>query len=291
MKIVNLIMLLVVSTTMAQIKGNGQIITQNYPLEDLSTISIQMYAKVTIDPSAKEGMTITADSNLQALIGKEIAAGTLTLDQVEWIQPSQDIIISIGAPELKEVIHGTHDKTSVINLDQSRIDVTANVGEVVLSGKVEQLYINSKLAAVNAADLIAQNAEVVISGRGTVNVNVQQTLNTDLDKNAELKLVNEPATITGNYKPSVNTRKTNPNLSYVSFTLKNNSWNRNNFYVVGPNPDGSSFSYGFPIMPGAKRAERWSVGTKVYLDKRLGKRELLYTVIAADEGAVVKLFE
>ena len=56
---------------------------------------MQMYAKVTIDASLKEGMTITADSNLQSLIGKEIEGGTLTLDQVEWIKPSQDIIIKI----------------------------------------------------------------------------------------------------------------------------------------------------------------------------------------------------
>lgn len=291
MRILSLLILFITSTSLAQVKGNGEIVSQNYNLDGILEVSVQLYAKVTIDPSAEAGMTITGDSNLLPLIGRDFQDGKLTLDQIEWIKPSQDLIIKIGAPDLKAVEHGTHDETYIINLNQDRLDVSGNVGKIILSGKVDQLNINSKLAKINAADLTATNANVVITGRGSAIVKVTQNLVTDLDGNATLEVLNEPESVSGNYKPSNIGPRTVRQLTYVNFTLKNNSWNRNHFYVEGPNPDGTSFSYGFPIMPGFTRAERWSVGTKVYLDKKLGKRELLYTVTAADEGETVKLFE
>ena len=290
MKIINLIMLLVVSSTLAQVKGNKDIVTKNFDLENVNTINVQMYAKVYIDANADSVMSIKADSNLIDLIGKEVVDGKLTLDQIEWIKPSQDIIITIGAPGLQKLIHGTHDITSVANLKQDNFKVETNVGTINLQGSVQNLIVDNKLANIKAGNLIAQNAEVIISGRGKVKLNVTGELDTNLDKNARLELVGQPEKITGNYSKE-SQPKPITKLVYVNFKLKNNSWNRNHFYVEGPNPDGTSFSYGFPIMPGLTRAERWTVGTKVYLDKKIGKRQLLYTVTAAAEGKTVKLFD
>lgn len=291
MKSIIYLIALVSTTCLAQIQGNGQITTQNFPLDEVSTISVQLYAKTTIDPTASSGITITGDSNLIPLIGKKVTNGMLTLDQNQWIKSSQDLIIKIGAPAIKTLIHGTHDQTYLINLNQEELSVSANVGEVILVGKVTNFKLESKIADVNAAGLEAQNATVRITGRGSALVNVKGSLDTDLNKNANLKLFTQPAKITGNYDQSKNTTTARPGLEFVSFTLKNNSWNRHNFYVEGPNSDGSSFSYGFPIMPGFTRAERWSVGTKVYLSKALGKRKLLHTVSEVDQDAVIKLFK
>ncbi|WP_435578768.1 GIN domain-containing protein [Gilvibacter sp.] len=244
-----------------------------------------------MDPEAPEGVTITGDSNLLELIGKTAVNGTLTLDQIEWIQPSQDLIIKIGAPKIEALEHGTHDTTYVINLNAEQFSVEANVGLVILSGNVERLNVESKLATINASSLKANNATVNISSRGSATVNVSNKLETQLDEDASLKLFTEPKVITGNYQAPQTATAPVEIPDYISFKIKNNSWNRRNFYVEGPNQDGSSFSYGFPIMPGFSRAERWTVGTKIYLDKAVGKGKLLHTVTAQDEGATIKLFQ
>ena len=69
------------------------------------------------------------------------------------------------------------------------------------------------------------------------------------------------------------------------------SESRTHFVVKGPKVDGSYFGYGFPMMPGATKKERWTVGTKVYRINRLGLRKLLVEIKAEDEGQVVKLFD
>lgn len=79
-------------------------------------------------------------------------------------------------------------------------------------------------------------------------------------------------------------------IEFISFEIKNNSENRNHFYVVGPKPDGSQFSYGFPMMPNAKRLENWSVGTKVYQANSLGFKNLLVTITKDNENQIVNLF-
>ena len=60
--------------------------------------------------------------------------------------------------------------------------------------------------------------------------------------------------------------------------------------MVGPKKDGSTFSYGFPMMLRSSKSEKWPVGTKIYKEGKLGNRKLLITITAIDEGQVVKLF-
>ena len=66
---------------------------------------------------------------------------------------------------------------------------------------------------------------------------------------------------------------------------------RINCYVKGPKPDGSYFSYGFPMMPGQSRSKSWSVGSKVYKVGKLGGKKLLTEIEAEDEGQVVTLYQ
>lgn len=75
---------------------------------------------------------------------------------------------------------------------------------------------------------------------------------------------------------------------YIQFKLQNNSVGRKHFYVKGPK--GKKFSYGFPMNPLEKRAENWPVGSKVYLEGKFGKRDLLVTIKTEDKGGIVKLF-
>jgi len=112
-----LVLFLVGMTGFAQIKGNKNIETRTFEIQNVENIKINFYAKVTIDQNAPEGMTISTDSNLFDHIDKETVDNTLYLDQKKWISPSQDAIITIGAPNLKRVETGTHDLTKIINVN------------------------------------------------------------------------------------------------------------------------------------------------------------------------------
>lgn len=277
----------------AQVKGNKEIVTRTFETKNLEVVKVNFYADITIDPSLKEGMEITMDSNLFEKIDTETVNGTLHLDQLQWVQPSQRVIIKIGAPNLKRVEKGTHRTLNIINIDLEELQVMAFVGKVNLFGKIKQLNLGIENGQVDASQLISHNVRANIWGFGKAKVYAENQLFSKVSSEGRLEVVNTPKDLKGDAKRIL--KRTNDakksNTQWISFRIKNNSWNRNNFYVVGPRADGGKFSYGFPMMPGKVRKERWSVGTKVYRVNKVGLRKLLVKISKEDEGKTVKLFD
>ena len=277
----------------AQIKGNKIIETKTFQVSNLRQINVHLYANIVIDPTLNEEITITTDNNLFRYIQKEVKNGKLDLNQKEWIQPSEPIKITIGAPKLERVETNTHRNLKVINLNQDKLNAMALVGKITLKGKVENLSIGAEIGSVDASQLIAKNVNVNIWGYGKAVVYAENELDSNIKNDARLEIVNTPKILRGNSKKVIQKTKesSQADVSWINFKIKNNSWNRNNFFVVGPKKDGSKFSYGFPMMPGSSRKENWSVGTKVYKVNKLGLRKFLVEISSADENQTVKLFQ
>ena len=286
-------LILLATTTFAQVKGNKQIETKTFAFEQIESVKINFYAEVTIDYTASEGMTITTDANLFDLIKKEMNGTELVLDQKEWIAPSKKAVIVIGAPNLKKVTTGTHDITRVINLDSDYFQLLSPIGDVTLSGRTKELRLGIELAQVNAGNLVAENARVNIWSRGSAKVNVENELFTKLDEDAKLTVVNQPKSLKGDAAKAVAETDSSAEgpITWIDFTIKNNSGKRQQLFVNGPKPDGSYFGYGFPMNPLTTRDKHWTVGSKVYKVSKTGLRKLLLTITAEDEGQTVNLFD
>lgn len=293
MKKLIIIALLINASIVAQVKGNKNIESRTFSVENLEDIKINLYAKIIIDYAAEEKMTIITDSNLFDKIDTEIVDGKLNLNQLEWIESSQKVIIKIGAPNLKRIETGTHETLQIVNVNSESLNIMAIVGKVVVSGKVDQLNIGAEIGEIDASNLIAENARVNIWGRGKVIINVENEVDSILKNDGKLVLTNEPLILKGDTQKAVTDSKNewNSNIAWINFKIKNNSWNRNQFFVIGPKKDGSKFSYGFPMMPGYTRKENWSVGTKVYKVNSLGLRKLLVEIKQEDKDKTLKLFE
>lgn len=293
-------LILIVSTILlstisyAQINGNGKLTSTTVSTIGLEEIDIQFNANITLDYNSFETMTITADENIMPYIGKNFENGKLTLDQIKWIEPSSKPKITIGVPNLKKIYQGTHSSTSIINLNSSQLAINGNVGNVTVSGSCQELIVDVRGTDVDLSNTAIDLADIIINGNSTVKIDKVNKLMTKLEGQANLVLLSEPKEYLENSQVEIkekNTQyKSNPNLKYIAFTIKNNSWSRNHFVVVGPKKNGDTFSYGFPMMPGFSKSEKWSVGTKIYKEGKLGSRELLVTIKEDDEGQIVKLF-
>jgi len=296
MKHLYIILMLVGFTGIAQIKGNKNAETRTFPFDNVNTIKIDLYAKVTIDNSAKEGLEITAESNLFDYIDTEIVDGTIHFSQLEWIEPTQDIIIKIGAPYLNRVVHDTHDTTMITNVKNDELRVNANIGKVIIDGTTNILRLGSEIGHIDAINLRANKVYVNLWDSGTMTINPVSYLWADVSNDGELLYKQLPednkikTKADGKVIPLTGYKMPNDDIKWISFKIKNNSDNRNHFIVRGPKADGRFFGYGFPMMPNAKRKEKWSVGTKIYKQTRLGFKKLLVVITSEDEGKVVNLF-
>lgn len=277
----------------AQIYGDKNSTTITFPLKEIQTLEINLSAKVIIDMESKSEITITTDSNLIAHINRDVKNGQLDLTQKKWIEPSQETVITIGAPALQKLICDAHGDYFVQNINSKKFTAITNIGKLTLDGAVEKLILIAKSADVNASKLITQDANIKITGWGKVTAYVENKLTSTLKDDSALKLVNQPKELAGDAKQKANKERDESifeNARFIDLKIKNNSLSRKQFVVVGPKKSGSFFSYGFPLWAGQAKKEHWSIGSKIYKVNRWGIRKLLVTITAEDEGKTVALF-
>ena len=287
--LIALVLVLSFSSLNAQIEGNGKMITKSFALDNVTNFVSNFYADITLDMSAETGITISAESNIIDFISIDKDGNTLSLEQKEWIEPSKRIKIIVGTPNLLKVVMDTHDELKVVNIKADIFSVNAEIGKVILSGNVNDLRITAKNGTIVASKLKSKIASVRITGDGKAVINTSEKVNCNLSEDARLSNINKDAKLI-DCSNGLKGEVTNA-TRYINLKIKNNSLLRKHFVVVGPKPDGRSFSYGFPMMPGAVKSEKWTIGTKIYKENSVGGRDLLVTLTEEDEGQTVKLFD
>jgi len=291
MKKLGLLLILVGITGLAQVKGNKNIVTKTMQLDGLTHLEMGLYANVTIDQNARAQMTITADSNLQALIDTEVVDGKLKLSQLEWIQPSQRIKIIIGAPLLKFLEIGVNETVRLQNVNRDTLSLMALNGKIIVSGSANSVSLDAENGIIDASKLNVKEAVINIWGKGKAIVNATDLVKSKLDKAARLVFVQQPKEVKGDTNQvSKKEKQLFANAQYINIKIKNNSFKRNHFRVEGPKEDGSYFGYGFSMIPGASKKERWTIGTKIYSIDKSDNKTLLITVRAVDADETIKLF-
>jgi len=298
MKLLQLLLCFIGMTSIAQIKGNKTIQTKSFPFENVETIKIDLHADITIDMSQEASLNITTDSNLFKFIDTEIVDGTIHFSQLKWIESSSGIKMTIGAPMLKRLVQDAHRTTRIVNLSNDFLSVNANIGRVIIEGRTKELRLGAANGKIEALNTTAKEVYVNLWNWGTIIVNATDYLWADVSNDGklfykQLPEKNKIKTKSGGIVANVNEKTAIIKLKdvkWISFKIKNNSKNRNHFIVKGPKSDGTKFGYGFPMMPYAKRKEKWSVGTKIYKQTKFGFRDLLVTIKAEDEGQVINLF-
>ena len=277
------------------IVGDKQITTKSLNISGVNSVKINLYAKVTIDASMEDKLTMEVDANLLDHIKLSFDNGKLEIDQENWIQPSKPIIIHIGAQGLQEVIQSTHEEMKIINLDTKEILVKAEVGRIRLEGTATKLISDIRLGTVEATRLQVEEIEVDMNGWGELHVDDPSQIYGTIKGGASLVYKTKPSVsnldISDNSSVvSFDDRTINKDETrYISLQIKNDSWKRINAYVIGPKPEGGKFSYGFPMRPGQTRSERWTIGSKIYRVSTLGTKKLLTTITANDEGKTIHL--
>ena len=282
----------------AQINGNKKLITKTFPVGNIESVEIHLYADIVIECSAKtESLEITAEENLMPYIARSLDSKRLTLGQEQWIEPKEAIQIRIGAPNLEQVIQSTHEKVLVQNLDRIEFSAMALVGEIVLDGKVQRLNASGETGTISARQLEVSAVNVNLWNWGTIELANPKLIEGIVIKSGTVNYEGEEVQVKvrtsseGIVQNRNAPKESKYDTRFVDLKIKNNSMQRINAYVKGPKPDGKHFSYGFPLNPGHTRHKNWTIGTKVYQVSPLGKRKLLVEIEEDDEGQVVKLYE
>ncbi len=278
----------------AQIEGKGASKEKYYAMDKFDHVQLGLNAAYAIVPSEQPYLKISAQENILNYITKAVNNDTLMLQQKEWIRPSKEISVVIGIPSLHSIQLTSWSTVVADAINEDSLSVQANIGAIKLEGKVKVLNINTKQANIIAGKLNADNGTIKASGYAQLQLNITKKAVLDLDvRKVKVTWIRKPEIIIGDYPGAkdISEKSSYLNDRFIKLSIKNNSWNRHQFYVEGPKPDQTTFSYGFPMMPGQKRKENWSIGTKVYQLKSSGQKILVCEITADNEGKVVDLFK
>lgn len=195
------------TTTLAQnsrdnsITGSGNIITNTIKTQPYEILNISGPMEVTLEKGSEGNINVTAEDNVQDRIVIESDGKTLTISmknntslrntkKIKILVPVEEIsAISLngsGRVESKNMLKTPSLNLSISGSGDINADVAANILKVQLHGSGNiKLSGNAKDAEVKTTgsgnfegkDLIAENAEVSISGSGDSTIHAKNTLN------------------------------------------------------------------------------------------------------------------
>ena len=162
------------------VKGNGKIVNQTRDLQDINAISAVGNVKITVYQSSAPSLLVKTDQNILPYISTETVQKQLKIyvKNKTKLVPSQDIVITINAPNIQSFQCAGMTQAKLKNLVQKSLTVDCKGNSHVnLSGQVQTFNINvSGKSSINAKKLKADEVDINADGDRKIEVHVMKSL-------------------------------------------------------------------------------------------------------------------
>lgn len=176
------------------IQGNGSIASAVRNLPTFQKVIVKGALNVQITTAKPQKVVVTTDSNLLAAIQTEIKNGTLIIQPIGDINPTETPVVTIRVKQLTSVNSEGAVKLAVTNLKTNDFAVhTEGASQVNLAGVVKTLQISSLGASqIEAVPLQASSATVSITGAAKVRMTAVKRLNIKITGAGSLEYAGNP---------------------------------------------------------------------------------------------------
>ena len=161
------------------IKGNGNIVTQNYLVGTFNEISIALPAKVNFTVSDNYTCVIRVDENIMEYIDIKVKNDDLMMKRIDIykdinLQPTE-FVIEVTAPNLEEISLAGSGTLNVLSpLEGKELEVNvAGSGDIIFDQSINYPKIELSVAGSGdlvCTELIADELEATLAGSGDVKV-------------------------------------------------------------------------------------------------------------------------
>lgn len=178
------------------VSGSGTIVSEEREVSGFTELRLEGRGDVTVDVGDRESLTIETDDNLLELITTEVTGSRLVIRNERSIDPSDDVLIRIGAVDFEGVsIAGSAD-VAVPSLDCGTFTVSVTgSGDLDLDGRCDRLEVEIRGSGdLDAEDLVVETADIDIAGSGDVVVNATDDLLVSIAGSGDVEYLGDPAT-------------------------------------------------------------------------------------------------
>lgn len=276
------------------IEGKGKRITKTFTLDPFHKIEIEFLGNVEVVCGAMAKVELTTNQNILDVLKVQSKNKTLFIGTDKWIENTY-ANLKITLPFLTHYTQSGWGNIQISNIDTDKFYLSASGGNLNLSGKVNEFFIESSGSGnTNTNELMAKKGTISRTGAGNLSVNVSDTLWVK-QNHGTITYEGNPVVITGKdvdasyIMPQQELVKAKGELEYIKLKVRNNADTKKDFIIKGPK--GHPFGYGFPMRANSTREETVPVGTRIWLETAGVRTTLLLTITKENEGKTIDLFQ
>ncbi len=180
----------------SQVVGSGNVITQSRNVSGFEAVSFEGVARLVLEQSGTESLTITADDNILPLLISEVREGTLFLGFASdtSITNTEPIVFTLSVRTLTALTAAGVVEVDARGIDSNRLDViVSGVSNVTAAGRADrQNVVVSGVSTYRAENLESRVVVVDVSGPSRVVVNVSEELRGRVDAPGSVAYIGDP---------------------------------------------------------------------------------------------------
>lgn len=188
------------------ISGSGNIVTEEREITNFSRIQIYLGADLDLTQGDTTSLSIEADDNLLQYIKTEIRSDSLIVTKPDSVNlsPSQPIHLQVAFSTLSSIEINGRSAIIAENLDLDNLTVSfSGAGSTEFSGRIDTQTVSIRgEATIHNFNVVSQEVSADISGRGTLNVNAEDSLDVTVSGQATVRYTGNPV-VTQNVSGSV----------------------------------------------------------------------------------------
>ena len=176
--------------------GSGNVITQSRNVSGFEAVSFEGVARLVLEQSGTESLTITADDNILPLLISEVREGTLFLGFASDtnITNTEPIVFTLSVRTLTALTAAGVVEVDARGIDSNRLDViVSGVSNVTAAGRADrQNVVVSGVSTYLAENLESRVVVFDVSGPSSVVVNVSEELRGSVDAPGSVVYIGDP---------------------------------------------------------------------------------------------------
>lgn len=185
-----------VNPGVGQIRGSGNVTTETREVGAFSAIDVSGVGEVVITQGDADGLTVTTDDNLQAMMLGEVRDDTLYLGikANQGFRDATRVTFTVTVKQLTAITLSGAALVSASDLSGEQLAVDhSGAGKVTVAGTVaEQRVTLSGAGSYDGAALISERATVDLSGLGSVVVNASERLDATISGAGSIAYIGSP---------------------------------------------------------------------------------------------------
>jgi hypothetical protein len=178
------------------VEGSGTVVTENREIGDFDRIAVEGFGRVIVEVGPAVSLTVAAEDNILPLLVAKVDGSTLSLTTKPntSFRNVEEPVYTITVPALVGVsISGSGDVT-VTGLKSDTFTATiSGSGDIRPTGEAGSLDVSiSGSGGFHGENLAVADAEVDVSGSGSVVVNATDSLDVSIGGSGSVRYLGDP---------------------------------------------------------------------------------------------------